>query len=90
MPSADGALFSRDELGTVDGEKEAGAEEFGERGQILHGCAVEAASGIEKAVGVKAVEVGMEDEVVAKGGKGGGEAARTSSFNPCVRCRHYF
>ncbi len=62
-----GELGLADELGAVEG-----AEEFGERCQIPGGHAVESAFCIEESVGGEDVEVGMEDEVVAKGVQGGG------------------
>jgi hypothetical protein len=72
-----GELGLADEFGAVQGVEEAGAEEVGERGEVLYWHAVEAAFGIEETVGGEDVEVRMEDEVVAKGVQGGrgGEAA---------------
>jgi len=72
-----GELRLADEFGAVEGVEEASAEEVGQRGQILGGHAVEAAFGVEETVGGEDVEVGVEDEVVAKGVQGscGGEAA---------------
>ena len=72
-----GELRLADEFGAVKGVEEAGAEEVGEWGQIFGGHAVEAAFCIEETVGGEDVEVGVKDEVVAKGVQGGsgGEAA---------------
>ena len=72
-----GELGLADEFGAVQGVEEAGAEEVGERGEVLYWHAVEAAFCIKEAIGGEDVEVGVEDEVVAKGVQGGcgGEAA---------------
>ncbi len=72
-----GELCLADEFGAVQGVEEAGAEQLGEWGEVLYWHAVEAAFFIKEAVGGEDVEVGMEDEVVAKGVEGGcgGEAA---------------
>jgi len=52
--------------------EEAVAEEFGHGAEVCGGHAVEAAFFVEEAIGGEDVEVGMEDEVVAKGVDGGG------------------
>ena len=71
-----GELCLADELGAMEGVEEADAEEVGEWGEVFGGHAAEAAFIIKEAIGGEDMEVGVEDEVVAKGVEGGcgGEA----------------
>ena len=61
----------------AEGLQETVAEEFDHGGAAIGGHAVEAALGVEQAVGGKDVEMRMEEEVIAEGVDSGhsGEAA---------------
>ena len=56
----------------AEGMEEAVAEEFGHGTEVGGGHAVEAAFFVEEAIGGEDVDMGVEEEVVAKGMDGGG------------------
>ena len=80
------AVFLREEVGgfagaevlaVPEGLEEAVAKEFGHRTEVGRRHAVEAAFFVEEAIGGEDVDMGVEEEVVAKGmdGGGGGDAS---------------